>query len=63
MFIGASLISQYANIFSVLYPRVARFGKQAYWIMGGGPHMTISTSSAAGGRCSLIMSQLTNPEL
>lgn len=50
-------------MFSVLCPSLSRLGRQAYWIIGGGPHSTTRTSLDGAGRWSLIMSWFTNPVL
>lgn len=50
-------------MFSVRCPSLSRFGRQAYWTIGGGPHRTIRASAAGAGRWSLIMSWFTKPEL
>lgn len=34
---------------SLGWPTRSRLGRQAYWIMGGGPHISISGSSSGGG--------------
>lgn len=45
------------------WPTLSRFGLQANWIIGGGPHMRMRVSSLGGGRWSLIMTSLMKPWL
>ena len=48
---------------SLEYPSFSKLGRQAYLIIGGGPHMSICVVGAGGGRWSDIISALINPEL
>lgn len=45
------------------WPTLSRFGLQANWIIGGGPHIRMRVSSLGGGRRSLTMSSLMKPRL
>lgn len=56
-------VHQKAKQRSLGWPTRSRLGRQAYWIMGGGPHISTSGSSSGGGRWSRIISSFTKPWL
>lgn len=60
---GLVKIIQQLNLNSGLYPNLSRLGMQAKLIIGGGPHIKTTVSCPGGGRCWLIISSFTKPEL